>query len=310
MIKLFQKLLSGKFDIYEVKQVLGLALFADTTTTTLTEAIPTIVASALLELDEGNVVEPLITNIPFPGPGVVHNTPFIQALTSEADDSLASQALDSGTNDETSPSAATVGVHGGYVQLKDIANIASIDDMAAVAGKLIGQCVVVRKDLDLVTLFASLTTNQGAAGTNITPADLYDAYGSLRLYFAPLPYHLVMHPQQIWSSVGIISLFDNSSDAIQTRGPGTVGEEFARYGYAGMALGFNLWVDANITLTSYNGSGAALSKMALKIVHKRPFRIDIEGDAANVATKIVGTEMWGEAILRNKHGNEMQFDTV
>ncbi len=283
---------------------------ADTTVTTLTEAVPTIVASALLELSEGDIVRPLVTNVPFPGPGVVHQTPFIQKLTSEADDALASQALDSGTNDETSPSAATVGVHGAYVQLKEIANLGSVDDMAAVAGKLIGQCIVVRRDLDLVTLFASLSTNQGGAATNIAPADLYDAYGSLRLYFAPLPYHLILHPQQIWSSVGLISLFDNSADAIQTQGPGTVGEDFARYGFAGMALGFNLWADANITLTSYNGSGAAISRQAIKYVLKRGMQFAIEGDAQNVATKIVGTEIWGEAILRNKHGNEMQFDTV
>lgn len=283
---------------------------ADTTTTTLTEAIPTIVASALLELEEGDVVRPLITNVSFPGAGVTHQTPFIQKITSEADDTLASQALDAGTNDETSPSEATVGVHGAYVQLKEIAQLATLDDMAAVAGKLIGQCIVTRRDKDLVALFTSLTTNQGGAATNIAPADLYDAYGSLRTYFAPLPYHLVMHPLQIWSSVGLISLFDNSADAIQTQGPGTVGEDFARYGFAGMALGFNLWVDANITLTNNNGSAAAISREAIKYVEKRGFRIDIESDAANVATKIVGTEIWGEAILRNKHGNEMQFDTV
>jgi len=283
---------------------------ADTTTTTLSEAIPTIVASALLELEEGDVVRPLVTNVPFPGPGVTHQTPFVQKLTSEADDTLTAQALDSSTNDETSPSEATVGVHGAYVQLKEIAQLGTLDDMAAVAGKLIGQCIVTRRDKDLVTLFASLTTNQGAAATNIAPADLYDAYGSLRTYFAPLPYHLVMHPLQIWSSVGLISLFDNSADAIQTQGPGTVGEDFARYGFAGMALGFNLWVDANITLTNNNGSGAAISREAIKYVEKRPFRIDIESDASEVATKIVGTEIWGEAVLRNKHGNEMQFDTV
>lgn len=303
-------LTSRKFNIMHIFALLGWIKCVDTTVSSLTEAVPTIVASALLELEEGDVVRPLVAQVPFPGAGVVHNTPFIQKLTSEADDALTAQALDAGTSDETSPSAATVGVHGGYVQLKEIAQLATLDDMAAVAGMLVGQCVVTRRDLDLVTLFASLTTNQGAAATNIAPADLYDAYGSLRLYFSPLPYHLILHPQQIWSSVGLISLFDNSADAIQTQGPGTVGEDFARYGYAGMALGFNLWADANIVLTSYNGSGAAISRQAIKYVQKRGFRIDIEGDAANVATKIVGTEIWGEAILRNKHGNEMQFDTV
>lgn len=283
---------------------------ADTTTTTITECIPTIVASALLELDEGNIVAPLVTDVPFPGPGVLHQTPFIRRLAAESDDSLAGQALDSTTSDETSPSPATVGVHGAYVSLKDIAALGSVGDMAAVAGQLIGQCLVVRKDLDLVTLFTSFTTNQGSTSgsVNFAPADLYDAYGSLRLYHAPLPYHLVLNPQQIWNSLGIIALFDNSSDAIQSQGLGTVGEDFARYGYAGMVMGFNLWADANIVYTgSSNASGAAFSREAIKNVRKRDFMIEVQRDSAEVADKIVGTEIRGEAVLRNKHGNRMNF---
>jgi hypothetical protein len=281
----------------------------DTTTTTLTECIPTIVANALLELSEGDVVRPLVTNIDFTGPGVIHQTPFVQKLTAEADDSHTAQAMDSTTSLETSPSAATVGVHGATVQLKEIAKLASVGDMAAVAGKLIGQCVVVRKDLDLCTLFSSFTTNAGGQNTDPTPGALYTAYGSLRQYFAPLPYHLVLHPLQVYRATGLISLYDNSSDAIQTRGAGTVGEEWARYGFAGMIMGFNLWLDANIAITSNNASGAAFSAEGIKYVQKRAFRIDIDRDVDEVADTITGSEMWGEAILRNLHGVEMQFDT-
>ena len=205
-----------------------------------------------------------------------------------------------------------MGVHGAYVQLKDIAGLGSVGDMAAVAGQLIGQCLVVRKDLDLVTLFTSFTTNQGATTStlSIAPADLYDAYGSLRTGHAPLPYHLVLHPTQIWSSHGLIALFDNSSDAIQSRGLGTVGEDFARYGFAGMAMGFTLWADANIVYNTANGSGAAFSRESIKNVRKRDFMVEIQRDAPEVADKIVGSEIRGEAVLRNKHGNEMQFTSL
>jgi hypothetical protein len=140
---------------------------------------------------------------------------------------------------------------------------------------------------------------------------LYDAYGSLRTYFAPLPYNLVLHPLHVYRSTGFASLFDNSSDAIaNTSGPGTVGEDWARNGFAGMIFGFSLYLDSNVAITSNNASGAVFSREGIKLVTKRPFRIDIESDVAEVATRIVGTEMWGEAILRNLHGNEMQFDTL
>jgi hypothetical protein len=145
----------------------------------------------------------------------------------------------------------------------------------------------------------------------MVPADLYDAYGSLRTYHATGAYNLVLHPQQIWSSVGLISFFDNSSDAISgSAAPGSVSEDFTRNGWAGKVLGFDLYSDANIVLTSYNGSGAAFTKDAIKLVSKRGFMIEIERDSVEVADKIVGNEIHGEAILRNLHGNEMQFDTV
>jgi hypothetical protein len=77
-----------------------------------------------------------------------------------------------------------------------------------------------------------------------------------------------------------------------------------------MALGFSLYVDANIVLTSNCGSGAAFSKEAIKLVVKRGLMMEVQRDAAEVADKIVGTQIHGEAILRNLHGNEMQFCTV
>ena len=295
-----------KYLLYKLFNQFG----ADTTTTTLSECIPTIVASALLELNEGDVVRPLITNVPFPGPGVVHQTPFIQRLVAESDDSLSSQALNSTGSDETSPSAATVGVHGAYVQLKEIADLGSVDNMAIVAGKLIGQSIVVRRELDLIDLFGGFTTDQGAAASDWTPADIYDAYGSLRTNIAPLPYHLVVHPLHIWMSKGIISLFDNSTDALQSFGPGTVGESFSRTGFAGMVLGFNLWADANIPAVSSVATGLAFSAGALKYVAKRGLKFVVESDAPEVADKIVGSEIWGEAMLRDLHGNAMTFDTV
>lgn len=281
----------------------------ESTTTTLLETIPTIVASALLEMQEGEVVRPLVTNVPFPGPGYIHQTPFIVALTSEADDTLANQVLEASGSDETSPSAATVGVHGATVMVKEIAELGSVDNVAAMAGKLIGQCVTLKREQDLVALFGGWT-NQGSAAVDIVPGDLYDAYASLRTAIAPLPYFLVMHPGNIWSSVGIISLFDNSSDALQSFGPNTVGEDWSRNGFAGMILGFQLHASAAITVSSNNASGGAFSREAIKYVEKRGLRIDVQSDVMNVGVQIAGTAMWGEATLRGTWGNEMQFNQL
>jgi hypothetical protein len=283
----------------------------ETTTTTMTEAIPTIKEVAMLELDDGAIIAPLVRNVAFPGPGVVHDTPFITRLTSETDDSLSNQALDTGGNDETSPSQATVGVHGVTVQLKEIAMIATPGDLAAMAGQLIGQAIAKKKDQDLATLFASFTPNLGDANEDITVGDLYGAYKSLRQGIAPLPYNLVITPGQFWGTKGLITLLETTTGKIQSQALGSVQEDIARNGFSGRILGFDVYTDNNITTTSNNASGAAFSRQAIKLVNKRGLRIDVDtlpDSGREVSIQVTGSEMWGEAILRNKHGVEMQFN--
>lgn len=284
----------------------------ETTSTTMTEAIPTAVSAALLEFEEGDVVRPLVRTYPFPGPGLVHSTPIVSKFTAEADDSLANQAMDSGTY-TGSPSQATVGVHGSTVFLKEIAALGTVDDLMAMAGQLIGQSLVTRRDLDLVTLFTSITAIEGDANEDIIPADIFSAFNKLRIQLAPMPYYLVMYPGHIWASNGIQSFFANVADANhypQAGGVGTVAEDFTRSGFAGMLFGMNLFSDANIVVTSRNASGAAFSRDAIKYVPKRDFRVDVLFSGPEVGWQVTGTEMWGEAVLKNNFGVEMQFNTA
>jgi len=282
----------------------------ETTTTTVTEAIPTIVEAALLELDDGDIIRPLVRNVPFPGPGVIHQTPFITRLTAETDDNLANAALDTGGSDETSPSAATVGSHGATVLLKDLAQLGSVSDLAVAAGQLIGQCLVVRRETDLATLFASFTPNVGAANVDITAADLYAAYNSLRQGQATFPFNLVLTPGQFWGSAGMITLLQlDATNGIQSHGLGTVGEDIARNGWTGRILGFDVYTSTNVAVSSNNASGAAFSRNAIKYVEKRGILIEVDRViVGEVGDQITGTGHWGEAILRNKHGVEMQFN--
>lgn len=285
----------------------------ETTTTTMTESIPTAVSAALLEIEEGNIVQPLVRNYAFPGPGIVHSTPIISKLTSESDDSLANQAIDSGTY-TGSPSNATITVYGATVFLKEIAVLGTVDDLMAVAGQLIGSCVIKKKDAVMCALFTSFTQNEGNANVNIGAADLFDAYNFLRGQVAPEPYSLVLHPGHIWSSVGLVNIFANVADSshfshASAGAPGTVGNEIMRNGWSGRIFGFNLYADANIAVTSRSGSGAAFSRDGLKYVAKRDFRIDVLFSGPEVGWQVSGTELFAGAVLKNNFGDEMQFNT-
>lgn len=286
----------------------------ETTSTTMTEAIPTAVSAALLEFEEGDIVRPLVRNYPFPGPGLVHSTPIISKLTPETDDSLANQAIDSGTY-TGSPSQATVGVVGSTVFLKEIAAVGMVDDLMAIAGQLIGQSVITARENQLVALFSSLTAIEGDANEAQTPAHIFSAYLKLRNQKAPQPYVWVMAPGHMWGTVGIISIFSNVADSSHysgavSGGVGSVGEDIMRSGWAGRAFGFDLYSDANITGASSNASGAAFYRDAFKYVSKRDFRIDVLYSGPEVGWQVSGTEMFGSAVLKNNMGVEMQFNTT
>lgn len=282
----------------------------ETTPTTMTEAIPTIVEAMLLELDDQSIIRPLVRNVDFSGPGVLHHTPFVTRLAAETDDNLSNQALDSGGSDYTSPSAATVGAHGATVLLKTLARMGTVGDLAAAAGQLIGQCLVVQQEKDLAGLFSSFTPIQGGANNDIVAADLYAAYKKIRQGWGSFPYNLVITPGQFWGTKGIITLLQlDATNGIQSHGVGTVGEDIARNGWTGRILGFDVYTTTNITTTSNNASGLAFSKEAIKFVNKRDVQIETDRIiVGEVGDQITGTGYWGEAILRGSQGVEMQFN--
>lgn len=280
----------------------------ETTTTTVTEMIPTIVEAALLELDDGDIIRPLVRNVPFSGPGVVHQTPFITRITAETDDSLTNQALDSGGSDETSPSAATVGAHGATVHLKDLAVMGAVGDLAIAAGQLIGQCLIVRREADLAALFSSFTPNIGDANEDIVAADLHNAFKNIRKGHAMPPYNLVLTPGQFWGTAGLITLVGTTAGRVESGNLGTVQEDIMRNGWTGRVLGFDVYTSTNITTTSNNASGAAFARDAIKYTEKRGIQLESDREILEVGTRITGTGYWGEAILRNQQAVEMQFN--
>lgn len=293
---------------------LGEAGAGETTSTTYTEGIPTAVSASLIEIQQGDVVKPLIRQYPFPGPGLVHSTPIVSKLAAEADDSLANQALDTGTY-TGSPSNATVGVHGSTVFLKEIAVLGAVDELMSVAGQIIGTSIVVQRDTDLVTLFTSITAIEGDANELILPADLFSAFNKLKIQNAPMPYSLVLHPGNMWGANGLQLAFANVADAGHYSGAvgggiGTVGEDIMRNGWTGRLFGFDMYVDSNLATVSLNASGCAFSRDAFKYVSKRDFRIDVLFSGPEVGWQVTGTEMWGEAVLKNNFGVEMQFNTA
>jgi hypothetical protein len=283
-----------------------------TTTTTITECIPTAVAASILVAQEVDVVLPLVTQVAFPGPGIVHNTPHIAVLTAENDQDLANQAIDSTT---PGVSAATMENTGSTVFLKELAMLGSVDDLMAVAGTLIGRANATARDKALCTLFTSFTQNEGAANTQIQVSDLFDAYNFMRKAIASAPYSLVLHPGHIWSSLGLMKMAASTADAnhypyMMAGGVGSVGEDIARNAFAGRMFGFDVYADANVTVTSRDASGAAICKESIKYVTKRPFRIDVEHKGEYVGWQVTGSEFFGSAILNDAQGDEMLFLTA
>ena len=245
---------------------------AATTSTTLDDLFVAIIANARYTAEEQSLMMGLVTQYNIGSQaGKTIQVPKYPAIA--AADLTEGTDMSSTTVSTTSVSV-TVGEVGAQVLLTDVATMGA-GNPAVELGTVLGNAIATKMDKDLLALFTSFSTGLGAAGQEITVADLFKAAAILRANKVTGAIAAVVHPYVAYQiKSGLTNTFANPNG-------GDSQNEAMRNAYVGQLAGMNVYESANVAVDGDGDSiGAVFAPEALAIALKKDFNIEPQRDAS------------------------------
>jgi len=283
---------------------------ANTTTTTLNDLLPQIVAEAMFQANEKSIMRGLVKNFTMPlnsGKSIVVPTyPKVTAaaIAEGTDLSTVAQAV------STDGATLTVSEVGAMTTVTDLALRTSSSNVIADVGKLFGEAIASRIDKDLTALFGSFSTGVGAADQTITVNKIFEAVAKLRQNGVPATdLACVLHPLVAYDLKAAIGTQAFAGGDLQT--------EALRSGYVGTLAGVPIFESSNMTDASDNDPGTTgdykgglFHRDALGLAMMQDIQIEQQRDASLRATELVATAVYGKGEIFDSYGIEMEFDST
>ena len=275
---------------------------AATTSTTLDDLFVNIIAQARFTAEEQSLMMGLVTQYNIGSEaGKTIQVPKYPAIAA-AD---LTEGTDMGsTTVSTSSVSVAVGEVGAQVLLTDVATYGA-GNPALELGTVLGNAIATKMDQDLLALFTGFTAAFGAAGQEITVADLFKAAATLRANKVTGVINAVVHPYQAYA------LKANLTNTFANPNGGDSQNEAMRNGYVGTIAGINVYESANVVIDGAGDSvGAVFAPEAIAIAIKKDFGIETQRDASLRAFELNATAVYGVGELDDSFGVKMTFDSV
>lgn len=275
---------------------------AVTTSTTLDDLFVNIIAQARFTAEEQSLMMGLVTQYNIQNQaGKTIQVPKYPAITA-AD--IAEGTDLSSTTVSTSKVEVTIGEVGAQVLLTDMATYGA-DSPATAMGTLLGNAIATKMDKDLLALFAGFSGALGAAGAELTVADLFKAAATLRANKVTGSMAAVVHPFQAYQ------LKANLTNTFANPNGGDLQNEAMRNGYVGTIAGIDIYESANIAVDGEGDAVAAVfAPEALMIAIKRDFNLAPQRDESLRAWELNATAVYGVAELDDSFGVKITADAV
>ena len=275
---------------------------AATTSTTLDDLFVNIIAQARFTAEEQSLMMGLVTQYNIGSEAgktiQVPKYPAIQAADLQEGTDMSSTTV------STSSVSVAVGEVGAQVLLTDVATYGA-GNPALELGTVLGNAIATKMDQDLLALFTGFTAAFGAAGQEITVADLFKAAATLRANKVTGVINAVVHPYQAYA------LKANLTNTFANPNGGDSQNEAMRNGYVGTIAGINVYESANIAIDGAGDSiGAVFAPEAIAIAIKKDFGIETQRDASLRAFELNATAVYGVGELDDSFGVKMTFDSV
>jgi len=275
---------------------------AATTSTTLDDLFVNIIAQARFTAEEQSLMMGLVTQYNIGSQaGKTIQIPKYPAISATD----LTEAVDlTSTTVSTSSVSVTVGEVGAQVVLTDLATMGA-GNPAVELGTVLGNAIATKMDKDLLGLFTGFSSGLGAAGQEITVADLFKAAATLRANKVTGAIAAVVHPFVAYQ------LKANLTNTFANPNGGDSQNEAMRNAYVGQIAGMNIYESANIVVDGDGDSiGAVFAPEALAIALKKDFNIEPQRDASLRAFELNATAVYGVGELDDTFGVKMTFDTA
>lgn len=272
------------------------------TTTTLNDLLPSIVAEALFVANERSIMRGLVRNYTLAqGQGKTVTVPTYPKLTAASlteGDALTATAVSTGS------AVLTVSEVGLMTSISDLAMIASASNVVSDIGRLFGEAIARKMDQDLAGNFANFSTVVGSNTTAASAAKLFEAIAKLRAqgYDTTGDCAIVLHPEVAYDlKSSITSTFAAPASM--------VGNSALESGYIGLLGGVPVYETSNITSTTGDSIGGLFHRDALGLALMQDIKIETQRQAALRGWDIVGSAIYGHGELQDLAGVALSFDS-
>lgn len=281
---------------------------AGSTTTTLNDLLPSIVAEAMFVASERSIMRGLVKNYSLaPGQGKTVTVPIYPnqtaATVTEGDEV---------TNAEVSTSGATLTITTAAIRtlVTDLAVQQSASNVVADLGRLFGEAIARKIDTDLTALFASFANGKGDYTTAITANDIFESVAKLRAAGVPQEGIVaVLHPEIAFDLKK--ALTTNGNVAFTAGAFGNVANEAMQMGYVGQLAGIPIFETANIANVTNAGDypGAVFHRDALGLAMVGDINIETQRRASYIGNDVVASCHYGVGELYDAYGRYLKMDS-
>jgi len=279
------------------------------TTTTLNDLLPQIVAEAMFVASERSIMRGLVKNYSLgAGQGKTVTVPIYPTQTAA---SLTEGNEIANTAVSTNGVTLTVTTAAIRTLVTDLAVASSASNVVADIGRLFGEAIARKIDLDLTAQFGNLNAGFGDRTGVITAADVFKAVAKLKAAAVPTEGMVcVLHPEIAFDLKSALTTGGNTP-FVAGGGASDIANEAMRSGYVGQLAGIPVYETSNIAFTTNAGdyNGAVFQRDALGLVMIGDISIETERRASFLGTDIVGACHYGAGIIQNNYGRYLAFDS-
>jgi N4-gp56 family major capsid protein len=280
---------------------------AGSTTTSLNDLLPSIVAEAMFVASERSIMRGLVKNYNLgAGQGKTVTVPIYPQQTA-----VTVTEGDEVSNTEVATSSAVLTITTAAIRtlVTDLAIQQSASNVVADLGRLFGEAIARKMDKDLTALFAGFSAGKGDYTAVLTASDIFESVAKLRAAGVPQEGIVaVLHPEVAFDLKK--ALTTNGNVAFTAGAFGPVANAAMAEGYVGNLAGIPIFESANIDYVTNAGDypGAVFHRDALGLAMVGDINIETQRRASYLGNDIVASCHYGVGELYDAYGRFLKSD--